>query len=80
MGFWGNGLYDNDTALDIKDTVEDMLRDKKDINVITDSLISEYKSLMGDFDEESAFWFSLADTQWNNGVLLPSVKEKHLSG
>ena len=41
-------------------------------------MIDQNQSLFGDKEEEPLFWFALADTQWNYGRLLPSVKEKAL--
>lgn len=78
MGIWGFELYQNDTSLDVKDEFEELFNDGKDAQEITDKLMEDYKSIMGDLDEEPLFWFALADTQWNLGVLLPVVKEKAL--
>ena len=76
MGTWGYGLYDNDTALDIKDEFEDLIKVGKSSRDITNKLIDDYQSMMGDPDDEPVFWFALADTQCNCGMLLPDVKEK----
>ncbi len=78
MGTWGFKLYQNDTALDIKDEFEKLFNAGKAIQQITDELIEDYKNIMGDPDEEPLFWLALADTQWNFGVLLPVVKKKAL--
>lgn len=78
MGIWGFKLYQNDTSLDVKDEFEELFNAGKSVQEITDKLMEDYKSIMGDLDEEPLFWFALADTQWNLGVLLPAVKEKAL--
>lgn len=78
MGTWGLELYQNDTSLDVKDEFETLFKAGKSAQEITDKLTEDYKSIMGDIDEEPLFWFSLADTQWDLGVLLPVVKEKAL--
>lgn len=78
MGKWGTGLYDNDTSLDVRDQFETLFNDGKTVNEITEQLIEDFKSIMGIPYEESLFWFALADTQWNFGVLMPVVKEKAL--
>lgn len=78
MGIWGFELYQNDTSLDVKDEFEELFNAGKTVQEITDKLMEDYKSIMGDLDEEPLFWFALADTQWNLGVLLPVVKEKAL--
>ena len=76
MGVWGFELYQNDTALDIKDGFEKLFNAGKDVQEITDKLMEDYKSIMGNPEEEPLFWLALADTQWEFGVLLASVKEK----
>lgn len=78
MGTWGFELYQNDTSLDVKDEFEELYRTGNTVRDITDKLTEDYKSIMGDMDEEPLFWLALADTQWNLGVLLPDVKEKAL--
>lgn len=78
MGIWGFQLYQNDTSQDVKNEFEALFNDGKTAQEITSKLIKDYKSIMGDLDEEPMFWFALADTQWNLGVLLPIVKEKAL--
>ena len=75
MGTWGIGLYENDTALDVKDQFEEQLRMGKKVEEITDQLLKDFEDIMGDPSEEALFWFALADTQWNWGMLLPGVKE-----
>ena len=62
-------------TLDIKDEFEKLLSTGKTSQEITDEMLAEYRSIIGDIDEEPLFWFALADTQWNWGVLLPPVKQ-----
>lgn len=78
MGLWGFKLYQNDTALDVKDDFEELYNTGKTVQAITEKLMEDYKNIMGNIDEEPLFWLALADTQWNWGVLLPAVKEKAL--
>ena len=77
MGIWGVKLYENDTALDIKDRFDELRRGKT-VQQITEELIDEYALELEDDYNASAFWFALADTQWNLGRLLPEVKEQAL--
>ena len=76
MGIWGAELYQNDTSLDIKDEFEELFKNGKTAREITEKLIEDYKGIMGKPDEEPLFWYALADTQWDFGVLLPEVKKK----
>ena len=78
MGIWGPELYQNDTSLDVKDEFEELFNAGKTVQEITDRLMEDYKTIMGNIVEEPLFWLALADTQWNFGVLLPDVKEKAL--
>ena len=78
MGAWGAGLYENDTALDVKDEFEKLFNDGKGVQEITDGLTAEFESIMDCADEAPLFWLALADTQWKFGVLLPTVKENAL--
>ena len=78
MGAWGAGLYENDTALDVKDEFEKLFNDGKSVQEITDGLTAEFESIMDCADEAPLFWLALADTQWKFGVLLPDVKENAL--
>ena len=78
MGKWGFGLYQNDTALDVRDEFKELFNAGKTAQEITAQTTEEYQSIMGDIDDEPLFWYALADTQWNFGVLLSEVKEKAL--
>lgn len=78
MGLWGKGLYQNDTALDVKDQFEELLRKGNNVEQITKHLIAKSACLLNDPHETVFFWLALADTQWNCGVLVSSVKEKAL--
>ena len=78
MGTWGAKLYQNDLSIDIKDQFETLLRDGKTVEEITKQLMDDYNHLTQNPSEEAVFWFALADTQWNWGMLLPYVKDKAL--
>lgn len=76
MGAWGTSLYANDTSCDIREEYVDKLKRGKTNEEATQELIENNREIEGDFEEEPLFWFALADTQWNYGRLLPSVKER----
>ena len=78
MGAWGFDLYQNDISIDVKNEFEELFNAGKAVQDITNKLTEDYKSIMGDIDEEPLFWLALADTQWDMGVLLPVVKKKAL--
>lgn len=79
MGAWGPGLYQNDVAQDIKDEYINLLKMSLSNEEATKQIISDNSDLLQDEDDAPDFWFSLADTQWKWGRLLPEIKEKALS-
>ena len=77
MGTWGTSLYASDSTNDIRGDYLDKLRRGKTNEEATQELI-DANTNTGNAEEESLFWFALADTQWDYGRLLPNVKEKAL--
>ena len=78
MGAWGNKLYENDTALDVKDQFEEQISLGKNAEDITQQLISDFDCEMDAPLSQLVFWLALADTQWNWGRLQPDVKDRAL--
>lgn len=78
MGQWGNSLYQDDVAEDVRDYYKEQLRYGKSGNEITKSLIEHNEPMLSDSDDAPLFWFALADTQWDMGRLEDFVKEKAL--
>ncbi len=78
MGYWGIGLDENDTVLDVKDAFEERWRYGTSIEEINSYLIESFSDLKSDLNEERLFWIALADIQWEYGVLLPEVRDKAL--
>ncbi len=76
MGYWGTGLYQNDTAEDVRDSYVTRLKKGEDSAQITASLMQEFD--LEDEEDGPVFWMALADTQWNWGRLEPAVREKAL--
>lgn len=73
MGAWGVKLYQDDVACDVKEEYIEALKKGISNEEITKKLIEEYTSYE-DEEEESVFWFALADIQWKYGRLLKEVK------
>ena len=78
MGVWGTGLYDDDLSSDIRGSFIEQLENGKSSVKITRELIEEYKTALDDPSEEAVFWFALADTQWDKGVLAVAIKDQAL--
>jgi hypothetical protein len=72
MGTWGVGLYENDTALDVRDTWIEKLRHGAPAETATAELLAEWAAP----DDDPLFWLALADTQWTWGRLDPQVRDQ----
>ena len=77
MGIWGTGLYDNDSACDVRDGYLDFLQDGLGNEEAYSKTLESFHEYIGDQDEP-LFWFALAETQWKIGRLRPEVKAKAL--
>jgi len=71
MGTWGVGLYDNDTASDVRDAWLKKIREGASGEVATKELLGEWSGA----NDEPLFWLALADTQWTWGRLEAHVRE-----
>ena len=78
MGAWGPAIYSDDLACDIRDDFKELIGDGLDSEQATSTLEKEYQNSINDSDENSVFWFALADTQWKTGRLINRVLEKTL--
>lgn len=75
MGTWSIKIFDNDTALDIKETYIEFLKNQYSDEEAYELTHQEFNELMGT-DEEPLFWYAIAYIQWENGRLMPKVKQK----
>lgn len=76
MGTWGHGLYDDDFALDIRESYIKHLQNGIDKHLAIDKIFKEYEGEKFDINEASVFWLVIADTQWDYGMLEDTVKQK----
>ncbi len=79
MGTWGTGIFEDDTALDIKGTFEDSLADGLSVDAATQRVLVEYSEAFEDYDEASVSWLALASTQLEHEVLQPEIRDKALA-
>ena len=75
MGFWGEGLYENDIALDIHDKIESVANNDEIKNIIREA-IQEIEE-MDECDAQIA-WLALADTLFDHGLMTVAIKKKAL--
>jgi len=77
MGVWGVKIFENDTALDVREQYLELLRNGDTALEASDRIIKLNQDIIGTNDNnELDFWLSLATVQWQNGKLQPFVKYK----
>ena len=79
MGIWGAGIFQNDTAADIKDEYTELLRDGLSPQAASRAMLAQNREIldMGGYDALE-FWLGLAQIQWTYGRLQPDVKDAAL--
>ena len=60
MGYWGSGLYANDTGMDVRDTYMDLLQDGMDDETAWNTMLKKFSEYINT-DEEALFWYAAAD-------------------
>ena len=76
MGVWGTGIYSNDTAMDLRDTCQEIYPfcdAEKGLNIIETEYADFFKEdccIDGDYAD---FWYAFADWHWKHGIF----SEKH---
>jgi hypothetical protein len=69
MGAWGAGIYQDDTACDVRDDYRDHLGDGLTGPEATARILAEYKSSLAEPAESGVVWLALAGAQWRCGRL-----------
>ena len=75
MGTWGAGLYQDDTACDVRDDYVKNLKAGLSDAEAGKKILDRFKSLLSDVQVASMVYLALADTQWKHGRLDPGVKK-----
>lgn len=78
MGFWSISLYGNDLTLDVRDKLDDLLKSGVSPQDVYQEMLKCFEEVLST-DEESLFWFALADWMWDYGILTDEIKEKALT-
>jgi len=78
MGMWNYGVYDNDVAQDVKDEYLDLLKRGIKSTEATKKVVSRNQDTLDDTDDAPTFWLTLADLQWEYGILEDAVKNTAL--
>jgi hypothetical protein len=69
MGAWGTGIFQDDTACDIRDEYKQLVGDGLSAPEAKAKILGAYKSTFADPDESTVAWLALAAVQWQLGRL-----------
>lgn len=69
MGAWGTGIFQDDTACDVRDDYRDHIGDGLSGPESTARILKSYASSLADPGEAGVVWLALAATQWRCGRL-----------
>lgn len=63
MGTWGTGIFEDDTASDVRGDFEELIENGCSGTKAREKLEKEYEFLMDDSDDAPIFWLALAAAQ-----------------
>jgi hypothetical protein len=69
MGAWGTGIFQDDTACDVRDEYRDHIGNGLSAEEATARILKNYASSLADPGEAGVVWLALAATQWKLGRL-----------
>lgn len=78
MGVWGTGVFEDDTASDVRGHYKDCLGDGRAGPEATKWILGEYQDLLSDPIEAGVIWLALASVQWTHGRLEAETLERAL--
>ena len=76
MGAWGTGLYQDDLALDVKESYDSLLNNGKTYAEANKLIIEEFDFCLNDQDEAPVFWLVLANVQMKHSCLEEETKTR----
>lgn len=78
MGAWGTGIFQDDTACDVRDDYRRYVGDGLSGPEATVSILRDYASSLDDAEQAGVVWLALAATQWRCGRLESGTREQAL--
>lgn len=80
MGAWGTGIFQDDTACDIRDSYRDYLGQGMTASEATNRILRDFGGgVSADPHEDAVVWMALAAVQWKHGRLDEETKAKALN-
>jgi hypothetical protein len=78
MGVWGTGIFEDDTACDVRGHYKDCLGEGRPGPDATRWILNEFQDLLDDPREAGVIWLALAAVQWKHGRLDAETLEQAL--
>ena len=78
MGAWGTGIFQDDTACDIRDSYRDYLGQGMSGPDASARILRDFSSILTDAHESGVVWMALAAAQWKHGRLDEETKAEAL--
>ena len=78
MGVWGTGIFEDDTACDVRGHYKDCRGEGRTGREATRWILSEYRDVLADPAEAGVIWLALAVEQWKQGRLEAETLERAL--
>jgi hypothetical protein len=79
MGVEGPGLWQDDTAADVRSIYREALEDKASDAEAQERVLTEFRDFLDDADDGPVVWISLAVTQHEHGRLDDHVRDRALA-
>lgn len=80
MGIWGQGIFDNDTALDVKDVVfEEALDEGLNLRQASQRVLEYFAHDLVDTDDGPLIYLALSSLQMQYEDLQPEIRSKTLA-
>ena len=79
MGAWGTGLYQDDTAMEVREYYQELLKKGISNEESLECVLEAFEDALEDADDAPPFWFGLSDTQWKLGRLTDEVRAQALA-
>lgn len=78
MGVWGTGIFQDDTASDLRDEYKSLIGEGLDPSAAKTRILEAYKSSFADPAASCVVWLALAALQWQLGHLDSETRERAL--
>jgi len=76
MGTWGTEIFEDDLALDIKDTFEDLISEGKSVEEAIGITMEEFEDSLEDSDECPTMVLALSTLTLESGVITEELKNQ----